>query len=77
VNAMRVAAALTPPLTFTDASLPAVRVKRIHVTELRSALDAARSALGLAAIAYTDSAITAGSTPVKTTHILQLRNATK
>jgi len=76
VGAMRLAAGLTP-MTMTDASPAGVIVKRLHVTELRSALDAARSALGLSAIAYADSSITAGSTNIKATHIVQLRSGTQ
>jgi hypothetical protein len=64
-------------MTVTDASLAGVIVKRVHVTELRSALDAARSILGLSGIAHTDSAIIAQSTAVKSVHIEQLRAATQ
>ena len=46
----------------------------VHVIELRSALDAARSALGLPPLTYTS--IVTGS-PVSATDITQLRNGVK
>ncbi|MEO8037051.1 MAG: hypothetical protein ABI837_21675, partial [Acidobacteriota bacterium] len=51
--------------------------KAIHVTELRAALDAARAAIGLPALSYTDPTITAGTTRVKATHISQIRAGTQ
>jgi hypothetical protein len=52
-------------------------LKRLHIMNLRTSLDAARSALGLPALTYTDPTITAGVTAVKTVHVEQLRNGTK
>lgn len=76
VDAMRAAAGLAPA-TFTDASLAGVAVRRVHLVELRSALDAARASLGLPAVAYTDPVITAGVTPAKGAHVLELRQGTQ
>jgi len=73
VNALRGAAGLGAA-SFTDASLPGIPIKALHITQLRAALDAARIALGLPAITYADSALTAGVTPVKAVHLQQLRN---
>jgi hypothetical protein len=51
-------------------------IKAVYVTELQSNLDAARSALGLGEISYTDPALTAGTT-VKAAHIQELRSGMK
>ncbi|HYI07711.1 MAG TPA: glycoside hydrolase family 44 protein [Thermoanaerobaculia bacterium] len=76
VNAMRAAAGLTAT-AFTDASLPGTKIKAVHLTELRTALDAARADLGLPALTYTNPTLTAGSTPVKAAHLMELRNGVK
>ncbi|MGZ8833649.1 MAG: hypothetical protein ACXW19_10705 [Thermoanaerobaculia bacterium] len=47
------------------------------MTELRTALDAARSSIGLPAIVYTDPMITAGSTVMKAVHLTELRAGTQ
>jgi hypothetical protein len=76
VDAVRTLAGLSAG-TYTDPTLtPGVTsVKSVHVTELRTALDAARAALGLSGLSYADS-LTAG-TPVKATHLSELRNGVK
>jgi hypothetical protein len=77
VNAMRVAASLSPT-TFTDSiAIGSTVIKRLHLIQLRAALDEARAAAGLSAISYTETAITVGGTTVKTTHILELRAGTQ
>jgi len=55
----------------TDALTPGVLMKAIHITELRSNLDAARPALGLPAIPYTDRDM------IKAAHIQELRPGVK
>jgi len=57
---------------FTDAS-PAV-IRRAHVVDLRAALDEARAALLMPALNYSDSTMTIGVTPVRATHVTDLRN---
>jgi hypothetical protein len=52
-------------------------IKAVHLTELRTALDAALSALGLAPINYTDPTITAQSTVMKAAHLTELRARTQ
>jgi hypothetical protein len=47
----------------------------VHITELRSALDAVYDALAIARPTYTDPTLTAGSTPLKAAHISELRTA--
>ena len=61
---------------FTDDPLIAqvTRVKTIHLTELRQAVNAMRAAGGLAPATFTDPTIGAG-TPVKSVHWLELRTA--
>ncbi|MBI2214704.1 MAG: glycoside hydrolase family 44 protein [Acidobacteria bacterium] len=77
VNAMRTAAGLTPQ-SFSDPSLsPGLAIKRAHLTELRTALDEARGAIGISAMAYTDPVITSQITPMKATHIRDLRDGVK
>jgi uncharacterized repeat protein (TIGR03803 family) len=65
------------PPTFTDDPLIAgsTMIRAVHVTELRSRIDAARFAAGLATFAYTDPTLTAGTTIIKVQHILDLRTA--
>jgi hypothetical protein len=67
------------PFSYTDSTLTAetTPIKRVHITDLRTALDAARSTLALAALSYTDSTITVNSTAVKAVHITELRNGVK
>ena len=57
--------------TFTDDPLVAgeTPVKAVHITELRTAINAARAAVGLAAATWTDTTITAGTTAAKPVHI--------
>jgi hypothetical protein len=68
---------LATAVIFTDDPLvpSATRIKRVHLLELRSAIDAVRAVAGLPAATLTDPAITAGSTRVKAVHITELRNA--
>jgi glucose/arabinose dehydrogenase len=50
-------------------------VKAIHLTELRLAIDRARTQRALAAVAWTDPVIVPGVTPVKAVHVTQMRTA--
>ena len=72
---MRIAAGLELA-NFTDSSLDGKSVKVVHITELRSNVDQARTRLGLAAMAYTGMSLTAGDT-IMATHILDLRAGVK
>jgi hypothetical protein len=62
---------------FTDDPLVqgSTPVKVVHITELRTRIDAARGAHGLGAFPFTDPTLTQGSTPVKAVHIAELRTA--
>jgi len=72
---MRAAAGLGAA-TFTDSPLAAgTAIKAVHINELRSALDQARSTIGLTALTYTDT-ITSG-VAVKAVHLQELRNGVK
>jgi len=63
---------------FTDDPLNAgTAIKAVHLTQLRTALDQARAALGLSPLPYTDPTIIPGSTIVKTAHIADVRNGVK
>lgn len=74
VNAVRVAANLTP-FTFTDTLTPGVTViLALHQTELRTKLDEARQALSLTPIS--SPVVTAGST-ISAVNISDLRNGTQ
>jgi hypothetical protein len=64
-------------IVFTDASLntcPAVLIKAVHITQLRSAVNAARAAAGLTAFTFTDAALAPGNV-IKAVHITELRTA--
>jgi len=75
VNAVRTAAGLAQA-TFTDTLTAGVFIKVIHITELRSNLDEARSALSLTVVPYTVLVKEAGAT-VKAAHIQDLRAGVK
>ncbi len=66
-----------PPPGFTDDPLrPRVhRVRAVHVSELRSAVDALRARLSLAAVTWTDEPLVTGVTAVKAVHLAELRAA--
>ena len=74
--AVRFMAGLSPS-PFTDGSLASVAIKKIHVEELRAALNQARGAVGVPAITYTDPVLTSEVTTVKAAHIEQLRTGVK
>ena len=50
-------------------------VKRVHLTELRTALNAAYDAAGRRRPPYTDDAVIAGVTPIRAVHVVELREA--
>jgi len=62
---------------FTDESLVTgvTPIKRLHITELRTAANQLRAQGGLAAFPFTDPTLTAGVTTVKRVHITELRTA--
>ena len=74
VAAVRALAGLAPA-TFTDATPSLIRA--VHISELRAAVDAARASLQLPLITYADASIQPGSTPVRATHLLQLRDGVR
>ena len=63
--------------SFTDDPLqPGVTpVKAVHFTELRTRIDALRSAAGLLRFSWTDAVLRAGVTRVRRVHLLELRSA--
>jgi len=63
--------------TFTDDPLTSACppiVKAVHITQLRTAINIARAAVGLSAFAFTDPSLAAGNT-IKAIHITELRTA--
>jgi hypothetical protein len=62
---------------FTDDPLIAgtTLIKAVHLTELRSRVDAIRVAKGLAAYAWSDPWLTAGATSIRAQHIVDVRAA--
>jgi hypothetical protein len=62
-------------IIFTDATLGnTIKIKGVHLTQLRTAVNAVRTAAGLGTATFTDPTITA-STRVKRIHIIELRTA--
>ncbi len=66
--------AATTVVFTNDPLTPGVPVFAVHVTQLRVAVSAMRSAAGLPPAAFTDHVLPAGS-PIKALHIQQLRDA--
>ena len=62
---------------FTDPVLNPgpIAVRAVHVTELRSRINALRLALGLLSFSFTDAVLAPGVTPVRAIHITELRTA--
>jgi hypothetical protein len=62
-------------LLFTDEPVSTCTIIRaVHITQLRTAVNAARAAVGLAAFTFTDPALAVGAR-VKAVHITELRTA--
>jgi hypothetical protein len=64
---------LATTVIFTDAALGGVEVKAIHLSQLRTAVDAVRSLAGQGTGGYTDTA--AAGTTIKAIHVTELRTA--
>lgn len=73
VNAVRALGGLGAISFTAPAPTTSVTVRRQHLLDLRSGLDAARGAIGVAGLTYTDTTITAQSTTIKAAHINELR----
>ena len=76
-QAFRVTVEARVRAAFTDDPIvPGVTpVKAVHFTELRTRIDALRSAAGLARFSWSDPALRAGVTRVRRVHLLELRSA--
>ncbi|HEU4887738.1 MAG TPA: hypothetical protein VFV49_07630 [Thermoanaerobaculia bacterium] len=66
---------LATTLMFQDTTLTASRIKAVHVTQLRSAVNAVRAAAGLAPASFPDATLTPGSTKINLVHLTSLRTA--
>jgi hypothetical protein len=75
VNLVRGAAGLAPA-TFADTPAPGGAIKALHATQLRTAIDPARSILGVPAIVYSNPQPVAGSA-VRAAHLRELRDGVK
>jgi YD repeat-containing protein len=75
VNGMRALADL-PAAAFTPIAIGS-KVDQTDLQELRTALNQARSTLGLAPITYTDNPPVEGVTKIKATHVNELRGGVK
>ena len=75
INILRTFAGM-PAMTFTDGT-PAggIFVRASHITDLRDALNAARAALGAPPISFSDPILVPGSTPIRTIHVQEIRDA--
>ena len=71
-----IVALVSPAAAFTDDPLVAgtTVIKAVHITELRSRIDALRSRFNLQTYAWTDAGLAAG-TVVRAVHVTELRNA--
>jgi hypothetical protein len=71
------AAALATTVSFTDEPLVtgSTLIKRIHLVELRTAVNAVRTLAGIGTTTFTDPTLIAGTTLVKTIHVSELRTA--
>lgn len=67
---------LATTVMFSDAPLVpgTTKVRTVHFTQLRAAVDAVRALAGLAPGVYTDTVLTAGTTRVKALHVTDLRS---
>jgi hypothetical protein len=50
-------------------------IKRLHVSELRGAINYVRQFYGMSVFVFTDDPLVVGSTPIKADHIIQMRTA--
>ena len=62
---------------FTDNPLAvgATEIKTVHISQLRSRIDALRVRFGLGTFAWTDPTLTSGMTVIRAVHIIELRGA--
>jgi hypothetical protein len=74
VNSLRSAAGLQQ-FAFTDASLVGVKIKAIHITELRTKLNNTRTMLGFPALTFTNPTLTENVSPVRLVDIQEIRNS--
>lgn len=66
-----------PHAVFTDPILTTqTPLKRVHLVELRAALQSARSALGLPPLTFSDTELGV-RTPIKAIHFQEIRDAIK
>ena len=66
-----------PAAQWTDPTITAgvTSAKRVHLTELRTALDAVYDAVEQPRPSYADAAVTAGDTTIRAVQLMELRSA--
>ncbi|HEU4888458.1 MAG TPA: fibronectin type III domain-containing protein, partial [Thermoanaerobaculia bacterium] len=64
---------LATTVIFTDNPLSAIKVKAVHLSQLRTAVNAVRALGGLGAAAFTDAAV--ANLKIKAVHFIELRTA--
>lgn len=60
---------------FDDPTLIGASIRAVHITQLRAAINATRTAAGLPSFSFTDPVLIAGTTPVMLVHLTELRTA--
>ena len=61
-------------IVFTDTNVSGAAIKALHITELRTAVNAMRAAAGLSPATFTDASLTSGNS-IKAPHVTELRTA--
>lgn len=74
-NVFRLSNAAAPAFTDNVLTPGTTPIRAVHITELRSRIDAVRVRFGLAPYSYTDPTLTVGATVIKAAHITELRTA--
>lgn len=67
--------ATTVPFTDEPIAAASTPIRKTHLTELRTAINAVRTLAGLGAFTFTDSTITQGVTTCRAVHVTELRTA--
>ncbi|HYM62601.1 MAG TPA: hypothetical protein VEZ11_17085, partial [Thermoanaerobaculia bacterium] len=62
-------------IVFSDSSLTGVLIQAVHLTQLRTAVNAMRAAANLSPATFTDPTLTPGVTMIKQAHVAELRAA--
>ncbi len=75
LNAVPAIEASAAPLTDATLTAGSTTARRVHVTELRTRINALRGRYALSAFSFTDPTLVAGATTINALHITELRTA--